>query len=370
MSKKIRVGVLCGGRSAEHEVSLQSAKNVVEAIDTSKYEVVLIGIDKSGQWSLSDPSRLAIEASQGSLPAFEETGADETVALVPRASGSGQLVRPGDPSVVEALDVVFPVLHGTYGEDGTVQGLLKLADVAFVGAGVLGSSVGMDKDVMKRLLRDAGLPGPKFVCVTAAQRDAVDYGEVIAEVSEPCFVKPANLGSSVGVHKAVDEATFRAVLKDAFTYDRKVLVEEAIVGREIECSVLGNEDPIASVPGEVIPTHDFYSYEAKYLDENGAALEIPADLPEATVARVQELAVRAFQALCCEGLARADFFLRGEDEVLINEINTLPGFTKISMYPKLWRASGIDDTDLVDRLIQLALDRHEKERALKTSYEG
>lgn len=370
MPKKIRVGVLCGGRSAEHEVSLQSAKNVVDAIDKSKYEVVLIGIDKAGRWALSDPGRLAMEAAKGSLPAITRSDADETVTLVPQASGTGQLVRSGDSAAVEALDVVFPVLHGTYGEDGTVQGLLKLANVPYVGAGVLGSSVGMDKDVMKRLLRDAGLPGPRFVTVAASQRNAVDYADVVAEVGEPSFVKPANLGSSVGVHKATDAASFKAALDDAFTYDLKVLVEEAIDGREIECSVLGNEEPIASVLGEVIPTHDFYSYEAKYLDENGALLKIPADLPEGTVERVQELAVRAFQVLCCEGMARADFFLRGEDEVLINEINTIPGFTKISMYPKLWEASGIGYTDLIDRLIQLALDRHEKENRLRTSYDG
>ena len=368
MSKKIRVGVLCGGRSAEHEVSLQSAKNVVEAIDRSKYEVVLIGIDKSGQWALSDPAQLAMEASKGTLPAITQVDAGAAVTLVPQASGAGQLVRSGDAGAVGGVDVVFPVLHGTYGEDGTVQGLLKLANVPFVGAGVLGSSVGMDKDVMKRLLRDAGIPGPRFVTVT--QQESVDYGAVVAEVGEPCFVKPANMGSSVGVHKVTDEASFKAALADAFDYDRKVMVEEAIVGREIECSVLGNEEPIASVPGEVIPTHDFYSYEAKYLDENGALLKIPADLPEATVERVQELAVRSFQVLCCEGLARVDVFLRGEDEVLVNEINTIPGFTRISMYPKLWEASGIGRTDLIDRLIQLALDRHAKENALRTSYEG
>jgi D-alanine-D-alanine ligase len=223
---------------------------------------------------------------------------------------------------------------------------------------------------MKRLLRDAGIPGPRFVTLTDTQRESVDYQAVVAEVGEPCFVKPANMGSSVGVYKTTDEASFTAALASAFEYDRKVLVEEAIVGREIECSVLGNEEPIASVPGEVTPTHDFYSYEAKYLDENGALLKIPADLPEATVERVQELAVRAFQVLCCEGMARVDVFLRGEDEVLVNEINTIPGFTKISMYPKLWAASGINYTDLIDRLIQLALDRHAKENALRTSYEG
>jgi len=361
----IRVGVLFGGRSAEHEVSIQSARNVVDAIDKDRYEVVLVGIDKQGQWSLEDASQLLLASGEGALPVLKGHG--ESVLLVSR-TGRSELVRSADHAPLGPVDVVFPVLHGTYGEDGTVQGLLKLADVPFVGAGVLGSAVGMDKDVMKRLLRDAGLPSPRFLVCHQHQADQLGFERVAEELGCPFFVKPANLGSSVGVSKVSDGAAFRASVQDAFQYDRKILLEENILGREIECAVLGNETPEASLPGEVIPSHEFYSYEAKYLDENGAALEIPARLPDSTVKRVQELAVQAFTVLCCEGLARVDFFLR-DDEVLLNEINTIPGFTRISMYPKLWEASGVSYTELIDRLIQLALDRHGSESRLKTSYD-
>ena len=364
---KIRVGVLCGGKSAEHEVSLQSAKNIVEAIDKEKYEVVLIGIDKMGQWFLNDASQLFLEAAGSGFPAIARGEKARGVTLVQQDSGVGQLVRASDQQPLGPVDVMFPVLHGPFGEDGTVQGLLKLANIPFVGAGVLGSAVGMDKDVMKRLLRDAGIPGPRFVAV--ARSGTVDFDKAAAHLGLPFFVKPANLGSSVGVSRVNGRGDFTGAMEDAFRYDSKVLIEEFVEGREIECSVLGNEDPIASVPGEVIPQHEFYSYEAKYLDENGAVLKVPAELSEATVREVQKLAVEAFRVLCCEGMARADFFLREDDEVLVNEINTIPGFTRISMYPKLWEASGISPSELVDRLIELALERFEREQKLKTSYE-
>jgi D-alanine-D-alanine ligase len=240
-----------------------------------------------------------------------------------------------------------------------------MADIPFVGASVLGSAVGMDKDAMKRLLRDARIPTPRFL--TARSPKEIDFAAAERELGLPLFVKPANCGSSVGISKVKDEKRFAAAVKDAFRYDRKILVEESIAGREIECSVLGNDDPIASVPGEIITRHDFYSYEAKYLDDKGAALEIPAKLPESVAEEIRRMAVRAYKALYCEGMGRIDFFLRGEREIFVNEINTIPGFTKISMYPKLWEASGIGYTELIDRLIQLALERYDKEKKLKLS---
>ena len=368
MAKKTRVGVLFGGKSAEHEVSLQSAKNVVEAIDREKYEVVLIGIDKQGQWFLSDAEQLLLEADPGALPALTRGRAEDGVALVPKDAGAGHLVRMADQGALEPVDPIFPVLHGPLGEDGTVQGLLKLADVPFVGASVLGSAVAMDKDVMKRLFRDGGIPTPDFIAVERLQATDLDFGQVEKRLGLPMFVKPANLGSSVGVSRVNRREEFQPAVADALQYDRKILIEAFVEGREIEVSVLGNEDPIASVPGEIVPQHEFYSYEAKYLDENGALLQIPAELPDDVVRKVQDLAVRAYQVLCCEGMARVDMFLRGEDEVVLNEINTIPGFTRISMYPKLWAASGISYTELIDRLIQLALERHKEESGLRTSY--
>jgi D-alanine-D-alanine ligase len=291
----------------------------------------------------------------------------DAVTLVPQ--GGGALTHLTSNQADMALDVVFPILHGPFGEDGTVQGLLKLAGVPFVGSGILGSAVGMDKEMMKRLLREADLPVGRFL-VFRAHHANLHFADVAGKLGLPLFVKPANLGSSVGVNKVASEADFRHAVAEAFQYDRKILVEAFIEGREIECSVLGNDDPIASVPGEVIATHDFYSYEAKYIDENGAALEIPAQVSAETARTIQDLAVKVFTTLGCEGLARVDFFLRPDGEVIVNEINTMPGFTSISMYPRLWEASGMPYAALIDRLIQLAIERFEREQRLKTSYEG
>ncbi|MBD3290281.1 D-alanine--D-alanine ligase [candidate division KSB1 bacterium] len=367
MDRKIRVGILFGGKSAEHEVSLQSAKNVVDAIDKEKYEVVLIGIDKSGQWHLNESSNYLLNADNPKLIALNK--ASEKVTLVPRAE-KNELVKLTSNQSAGPLDVIFPVLHGTFGEDGTVQGFLKLADVPFVGAGVLGSAVGMDKDVMKRLLRDAGLPIGDFLVFHKKEIESINFNALVERLGLPFFVKPANLGSSVGISKVKDFDQFEEAIRDAFNYDNKILIEEYVEGREIECSVLGNEDPIASLPGEVIPQHEWYSYEAKYIDEAGAKLVIPADLPDHLIKKFQQRAVEAFKVLCCEGMARVDCFLRKkDDEVMIHEINTIPGFTKISMYPKLWEVSGIPYKELIDRLIQLAIERHESEKELKTSVE-
>jgi D-alanine-D-alanine ligase len=367
--KKINVGILFGGKSAEHEVSLQSAKNVYDAIDRDLYNPVLIGIDKTGRWLLNEGSRFLLNADDPGRICLNQSG--DPVALIPESGGA--IANLKGLKEAGSVDVVFPILHGPFGEDGTVQGLLRLADIPFVGSGVLGSAVGMDKDVMKRLLRDAGIPLGKFL-VLRSHESLPPFDEAAAALGLPLFVKPANMGSSVGVSKIHNEAEYGRGIAGAFLYDTKIILEEYIRGRELECSVLGNEAVIASVPGEVISSHEFYSYDAKYLDEKGAVLEIPAKVPARIAERVRELAVKTFTALCGAGLARVDFFLReaeggaGEGQVIVNEINTIPGFTRISMYPKLWEASGIGYTELISRLIDLAIKGFEREKGLRTSY--
>jgi len=349
----------------EHEVSLQSARSILEAIDKEKHEVLLIAIDKEGRWYRSEVSDFLDHADDPSSIRLG-TLRDE-VALVP-GSRENQLVSLRTFRSAGRVDVIFPVLHGPFGEDGTVQGLLRLLGLPFVGARVLGSAVAMDKDVAKRLLRDAGIPTARFIVFHRSPGMRIDFEETARRLGLPVFVKPAGLGSSVGISRVENREHFDSAVEKAFAYDNKILVEEAVEGREIECSVLGNDSPVASVPGEVIPRHDFYSYEAKYIDEKGARLEIPARLPDRTIREVQDLAIRTFRALCCEGMARVDFFVRKDGEILVNELNTIPGFTKISMYPKLWEASGISYGELIDRLIELALERSEREREVRTSF--
>lgn len=317
--KKLRIGVLFGGKSAEHEVSIMSAKNIINALDKDKYEITKILIPKTGKFNFSN---------------------------------------------LHKYDVIFPVMHGPFGEDGSMQGLLKLAGVPFVGPSVLGSAVGMDKDVMKRLFRDAGIPIGKFI--TLRTNDKINFNQIKKELGLPLFIKPANMGSSVGVSKAKNEAEFKNSIKKAFEFDNKIIVEEFINGREIECAVLGNEYPMASVPGEIITNQDFYSYGAKYID-NGSVSEIPAKIDKKTAKKIQELTIKVFQTLNCEGLGRVDFFLTKSGKIYANEINTIPGFTNISMYPKLWEASGLPQTKLLDRLIELAIERFDKEQKLKTT---
>jgi D-alanine-D-alanine ligase len=365
MARKIRVGVLFGGKSVEHEVSLISAKNVIAAMDREKYEIILIGIDKNGQWHVRDVHQFLHHVDNARVVHLADS--KHNVALISTEQGQ-KLVSLSGQLPDQSLDVVFPVLHGTYGEDGTVQGLLKLTGIAFVGAGVLGSAVGMDKDVMKRLLREAGLPVAKFIAIHQHQKDRYSFEDIVGKLGLPFFIKPANLGSSVGISKIKSKNDFSKALDDAFLYDRKVLIEEFLKGRELECAVLGNEHPICSLPGEIIPQHEFYSYEAKYLDENGAVLKAPADLDQLTVAKVQKLALEAYRVLCCEGMGRVDFFLKENGDLFINEINTIPGFTQISMYPKMWEASGISYTRLIDELIRLAIDRFDQEKKLKTTF--
>jgi D-alanine-D-alanine ligase len=364
---KIRVGVLCGGRSGEHEVSLQSARNIVDAIDKEKYEVVLIGIDKNGQWALFDPSNFLIHPDD---PKRIRLSHSKDRLLLDPGGDQGVLIDRTRSRTLEPIEVVFPVLHGPLGEDGTVQGLLKVANLPFVGAGVLGSAVGMDKDVTKRLLREAEISTPKFLVFQRSQTKEIRFDSLKNRLGLPFFVKPANYGSSIGVNKVTDSKRLRDAVSEAFQFDRKIVVEEFIEGREIECSVLGNDRPIASIPGEIVPRKVFYTYEAKYIDEDGAYLKVPADLEAPLVSEIQALAVKAFKALCCEGMARVDFFLRRNNEILVNEINTIPGFTKISMYPRLWKESGIPYPELIDRLIQLALQRFKEDSKLKLSYQG
>lgn len=357
--KKIRVAVLFGGKSAEHEVSIQSAKNVVHSLDKDKYEAVLIGIDKQGVWHRMRENYLLDSSFSRQKPIQQ----DKEVSLVLKDGNSFML--SSDTGNLENIDVVFPVLHGPFGEDGTVQGALQLMNIPYVGAGVLGSSVGMDKDVTKRLLHEAGIPIAKFIIFRKG--DVIDFSEIKEKLGLPFFVKATNLGSSVAVNKVHSAEEFLSALEEAFLYNTKIIVEENIEGREIEISVLGNEDAIASVPGEIITTHDFYDYEAKYLDENGSRLVIPAKMTNEKITELQSLAKKVFKTLCLEGMARIDCFLAEDGRFYVNEANTIPGFTNVSMYPKLWEASGISYPDLVDRLIQLALDRYNREQTLQTS---
>jgi D-alanine-D-alanine ligase len=375
MPKKIRVGLLFGGRSGEHEVSLASAMSVFNALDKSRYDVTLIGIDKDGRWLLPDPKPLLAHVENPmAVKLSHQSG---SYSLVPYQSDQ-QLVplqEGGSPaSSMPTVDVMLPILHGTYGEDGTVQGLLELAQIPYAGAGVLGSAIGMDKDVSSRLLHAAGIPVVPTVCVRKSEYRSDARGvsaRLLRDFALPFFVKPANAGSSVGVHKVKDAGDLAAALEDAFSFDTKILVQKGIQARELEVSVLGNDQPRASVVGEIVPTHEFYSYEAKYIDENGAELHIPArGLSSELIRQVQEIAVKAFTVLECRGMARVDFFLdRVTGEIYLNEINTIPGFTRISMYPKLWEASGLPYPKLLDELIRLALENAKERRALKTSYD-
>ncbi|WP_405099154.1 D-alanine--D-alanine ligase [Oceanobacillus sp. FSL H7-0719] len=364
---KKRVGLLFGGKSAEHEVSLQSAKNVIEAIDSEKYDVVLIGIDKDGKWHLNDASHFLLNAEDPKLIALNKT--NKGIAVIP-GENEKQLMTSEEAEALDQLDVIFPILHGTLGEDGSIQGMLRVANIPFVGSNVLGSAISMDKDIAKRLLRDAGLNVAKGYTYTNTTKKNISFEEISKELKLPYFIKPANQGSSVGVSKVETKEEFEKAIDEAFKYDHKILIEEGIKGREIECSILGNENPRASIPGEIIATNDFYSYEAKYIDESGAMLEIPAKLEEDRAKEIQKVAIRAFEALNCEGLARVDVFLTEENEIIVNEINTIPGFTKISMYPKLWELSGISYSQLIDELIQLAIERHERDASLESSFES
>lgn len=384
------MGILFGGRSGEHEVSLLSAASVLNAIDKEKYEVVPIGITKDGRWLTAEHAenlltgRLLLEPRnlRAGDPEMTESAAvlarGEAVivppepvhrhsGLVPFQIDASPMRRASDRAI--NVDVIFPVLHGTFGEDGTIQGLLELADIPYVGAGVLGSAAGMDKDIMKSLFVAAGLPIVRHVTILRSewQKDPKKVQRLVAKLKYPVFVKPANLGSSVGISKAHNRKELGPAIEEAARFDRKIVVEQGVGGtkekaREIECSVLGNDEPVASVPGEIVPMKEFYDYNAKYLDE-GSQLIIPAKLSKTETSKVKELAVKAFQAVDCSGLARVDFLMDPKSrKIYLNEINTMPGFTAISMYPKLWAASGVAYPDLIDRLIHLGIERHEDKK--------
>jgi D-alanine-D-alanine ligase len=361
---KIRVALIFGGESAEHAVSLESGKNIASALDQEKYDVHLLGIDKKGVMRAL-PSLEELKKTDVARPIdLESIGVQ--AFIVPTVGKKGaEIIELASGKRLGGVDVVFPILHGPYGEDGTMQGYLRLLGLPYVGPGVLGSAVGMDKDVTKCLLEQAGLPIPKFVALRRHEASTHQFAPLKEKLGLPFFLKPANMGSSVGVHKVTSEEKFKSALADAFLYDTKVMVEEFIEGREIECAVLGNKTVTASVPGEVMPQHEFYSYEAKYLDENGARLEIPAKLADAEIAEIKAMATKVFRVLNCEGMSRVDFFLRKDGKLLVNEINTIPGFTKISMYPKMMGATGVPYAELIDRLIELAIERNREDRELK-----
>jgi D-alanine-D-alanine ligase len=395
---KLRVGILFGGRSGEHEVSLLSAASILNAIDKTKFEVAPIGITKDGRWLTAEHAERLLKGEEHADKSVRATQAaqlragdpDATLGAAVLAAGESVVVPP-EPARRDAglapfqtdaaslrrasdrainVDVIFPVLHGTFGEDGTIQGLLELADIAYVGAGVLGSSAGMDKDIMKSLFRAAGLPIVKHVTVLRSQfeREPKKVQKLVeSKLKYPVFVKPANLGSSVGISKAHDRKELGPAIAEAAKFDRKIVIEEGVGGkrnkaREIECAVLGNDDPKASVAGEIIPCKEFYDYDAKYLVEGSQAV-IPAKITKTEMKTVKRLAIAAFQAVDCTGLARVDFLMDPKSRrIFVNEINTMPGFTAISMYPKMWAASGVSYPELIDQLIRLGIERHEDKK--------
>jgi len=364
---KINLAVICGGRSVEHEVSLISAKNILAAVDQDKYNLHLLAVAKDGAFRYYSDWQNFLDNPEDPSQVTLKTSGFVSVAWL-AGDERGQALLLGSEQKVLNFEVVFPIMHGTFAEDGKMQGFLEMLDLPYVGPDVLASSVSMDKQFTKQLVERVGVRVAKYLTYTASERAAIDFTTVQAELGLPVFVKPANSGSSVGINRATDEASFTTALEQAFSVDHKVLIEEAVVGREIECSVLGNHGQLqAGEVGEIIPSskHGFYSYDAKYIDAEGAALLIPAELSPAKKQEVQKLSKQIFATLGCEGMARVDFFLNQKDEVVFNEINTIPGFTKISMYPKLMMAeTGLSYSALIDRLLELALERHQRNSAL------
>jgi len=385
VTDKIRIGIIFGGRSSEHEVSLTSASCVLKAIDRNKYDVIPIGITKGGRWLLGNDvlALLSSQASELESSEYRELQASDlteavSVSLLPVPGKAGLVALQSEGNALSMshlasrLDVVFPVLHGTHGEDGAIQGLMELADLPYVGAGITGSAVAMDKAMTKAVLSAGGFPQLPYIVVLRSeweQDPMLVQEEVEAHLGYPCFVKPASLGSSVGISKVRNSSELQPALAEAAIYDRKLVIEQdAGAAREVECSVLGNDDPMASIPGEIVPSREFYDYTAKYHDSS-SQLIIPARISPHAAEKVQDLAVQAFKALDCAGMARVDFFVDKETEhVYINEINTIPGFTPISMYPKLWEASGVSYADLIDRLVELAIERHQDKTRNVTSF--
>ena len=362
MVKKIKIGLIFGGKSGEHEVSLVSARSIFNALDKKKYEVKLIGIDKKGIFRLGESKDFWLNPENTKKITLNKQKSEEIIL-----SGNVLKAVKNGKNITE-IDVFFPVTHGTFGEDGCLQGLLECMNATYVGSGVLGSAVGMDKDVMKRLFRDAGIPIARFYAPKKSEINPNFFNKVVKDLKFPIFVKPANLGSSVGISKAKNKKELEIAIGEAFKYDTKIIIEEYIKGREIECSVLGNEKPIVSKPGEIKLKSDFYSYDAKYINENDAIPVPVADLPKNVVKKIQETAIKIFKVLECSGMGRVDFFLTKDGKIYANEINTLPGFTSISMFPKMFAESGIPYSKLLDKLIQLAIEKKKERDKLKRNF--
>ncbi len=354
------VAILFGGKSAEHEVSLESASNIFNAIDKTIFRPILVGIDKNGNWFYNKKYQEKKNVNLVKENFFTESG----FVYISCSTGKAGIINSDTHELLDCFDIAFSIIHGTFGEDGTLQGFLKTMNIPFVGCDILASAVGMDKDVTKRLLRDANIPIAKFYTLHKHFPDQFSFEEISGQLNLPLFVKPANAGSSVGVSKVMNKEEFEIAKATAFKFDNKILIEEAVIGKEVECAIIGNEQTKASVVGEIIPTKDFYSYDAKYVSSDGAKLKIPAEIDEVISEQIRKQAIIAFKTICCEGMARVDFFLRADNTFVLNEINTLPGFTGIIMYPKLWEDTGIPYKDLITELITLASQRHERDLAL------
>jgi len=354
MKKKLTIGLVFGGYSVEHEISLLSAKSVFDAFDKDKYDVVLIGVDKQGHFVKQQDIGTSIKPCKANS------------VLLPATTAGKALLTDLGQTTTDTLDAIFPLIHGNTGEDGAIQGLLKLLDIPYVGSDILGCAITMDKTVAKQLIQSAGLPTSRFISIRKGDYSQIDYDTIIQTIGLPCFVKPANSGSSVGIDKAHDRSSLIKVIEEAFLYDTKILIEEYIEGRELECGVLGHTHPSASVIGEIKTSYSFYSYEAKYLNTSTLKLDIPAnDLSQDDIQRLQTYAIKVFKLLECSGMARVDFFMDKQGAIFINEVNTIPGFTDVSMYPSLWKASGLSYSELIDTLIQLAIEKHSESNAIK-----
>lgn len=361
---RLNLGIIFGGKSAEHEISLISAKNIINAANKNKYNIYPIGINKNGEFFAYSGNDYILDYKDVKKVRLNTNGVPVTFSF----GQNKELIGILDKNLKFKLDVIFPVLHGTYGEDGTIQGLFEIANIPYVGASVSGSAIGMDKEIAKRILEKSGVKIAKFLPFNISEKEKISFSQLASQLRLPFFVKPAKAGSSVGIYKIKDKKNFSEKVNNAFKFSNKIIFEETIVGREIECSILGNENPIASLPGEVIPSYEFYSYEAKYLIKNGAKFKIPVKLTDKSIKNIQEVSIKIYKLLNCEGMARVDGFLTENDEYVFNEINTIPGFTAISMYPKLWDVSGISMVDLIDRLIQFAIERFNRDKNIKTSF--
>jgi D-alanine-D-alanine ligase len=357
---RYKIAIIFGGKSTEHEVSLNSATNIFNAVDKSVFDVTLLGVDKAGRWRYNaNYPRDNIDLKE--VDYFNQS----TEVIVEKAEERALIIDKESRETVDSFDIAFPIIHGNFGEDGTLQGYLKALQIPFVGPDLLASAICMDKEITKRVLRDHGIPVSRFISLNKEGQSRPSFQQVKELLGLPLFVKPCNGGSSVGVSKVFDAVSLEKAIKLAFTYDDNLLIEEAIIGKELECAVLGNEKPEASIIGELVPTREFYSYDAKYNDAQGATITIPADIPDEISSRLRDTAVKAYKATRCEGMARIDFFLKDDNTFVLNEINTLPGFTEISMYPKLWEHSGMSYTELITRLVELAIER-KKNKSIKT----